>query len=164
VVDAKAQVGVARLIPAGMFYVPLRGRYEGAAHRGEVLNDRGEVRRKAYQHCGRFDSSLLRYFDSQHLTVGGPFSGEQFNYSITSSGELNGRCKDPVESRELIAMLDVVDSQLQDFGQRIFEGDTNVAPFRKGDDKPCNRCDYQTICRIDPWTHEYRSLQTPLAP
>ena len=159
VADAHAQPGVTKLIPAGMFYVPLRGRYESAAHRGEVLNDRGEARRRAYQHCGRFDSSLLCYFDSQHLTGGGPFSGEQFNYSITSSGELNGRCKDPVESRELIALLDVVDSQLRDFGQRIFDGETNVAPFRKGDDKPCNRCDYQTICRIDPWTHEYRSLQ-----
>jgi ATP-dependent helicase/nuclease subunit B len=159
VADAQAQVGVTRLIPAGMFYVPLRGRYEGAAHRGEVLDDRGAARRTAYQHCGRFDSTLLPYFDSQQATGSGPFSGEQFNYSITSSGELNGRCKDPVQSRELIVLLDAVDSHLRDFGQRILDGETNVSPFRKGDDKPCNRCDYQTICRIDPWTHDYRSLQ-----
>ena len=34
-----------------------------------------------------------------------------------------------------------------------------VAPYRKGTMTACKRCDYQSICRIDPWTHRFRVLK-----
>jgi ATP-dependent helicase/DNAse subunit B len=34
-----------------------------------------------------------------------------------------------------------------------------VDPYRKGTETPCAYCDYAHVCRIDPWTHEYRVLR-----
>jgi len=34
-----------------------------------------------------------------------------------------------------------------------------VAPFRKGSVTACDHCQYQGICRIDPWTHPFRVLR-----
>ena len=49
----------ARLIPAGVFYLNLRGEYKGGGSRAEILADAGESRRKAYRHTGRFDADAL---------------------------------------------------------------------------------------------------------
>jgi ATP-dependent helicase/DNAse subunit B len=43
-------------------------------------------------------------------------------------------------------------------GRRIFAGDVNVDPYRKGAETACDFCDYRGICRIDPWTHRFRVL------
>jgi ATP-dependent helicase/DNAse subunit B len=44
-------------------------------------------------------------------------------------------------------------------GRRIYEGAAEVAPFRKGTTVACDQCAYQAICRIEPWTHQYRTLK-----
>ena len=56
-------------------------------------------------------------------------------------------------------LLARVESQLRGMGERIFSGDTQVDPYRKGADTPCRYCDYAQVCRIDPWTHEFRVLR-----
>src|SRR5439155_12504170 len=48
--------GVARLLPAGLFYVNLRGQYERGRGRKEVLEGVRTARANAYRHSGRFDS------------------------------------------------------------------------------------------------------------
>ena len=56
--------GVKRLIPAGVFYVNLRGEYKSGGSRAEILADADEARRKAYRHTGRFDAGVLDKLDS----------------------------------------------------------------------------------------------------
>ncbi|MEI9865362.1 MAG: PD-(D/E)XK nuclease family protein [Limisphaerales bacterium] len=46
-----------KIIPAGAFYVNLRGEYKGGGSRTEILADAEEARRLAYRHTGRFDAS-----------------------------------------------------------------------------------------------------------
>jgi len=43
--------------------------------------------------------------------------------------------------------------------ERIFLGAARVDPYRKGNQTPCEFCDYQSACRIDKWTHQYRVLR-----
>ena len=43
-------------------------------------------------------------------------------------------------------------------GRAIFAGDIRLNPFQKGAQRACDRCEYQGICRIDPWTHAFRQL------
>jgi ATP-dependent helicase/DNAse subunit B len=33
-----------------------------------------------------------------------------------------------------------------------------MTPLQKGTARACDRCEYQGICRIDPWTHGFRQL------
>jgi ATP-dependent helicase/nuclease subunit B len=157
--DPNALFGTRRLIPAGIFYVPLRGRQESVAHRDEALKGRDEAHRRAYQHRGRFDRTLLPFFDSRRPAAGAAFTGDQFFYLITPAGKLDGRRREPMSSQEFHALLETADAQIRNFGVRIFEGDTAVAPYRHGAKTPCDYCEYAAICRIDPWTHHYRRLE-----
>src|SRR5208283_2579192 len=74
--------GVARLIPAGVFYVNLRGQFERGRTRAEVLSDREAVRQSRYQHAGRFDFAALRFLDNRGLP-----QGTQFKFRLKKDGE-----------------------------------------------------------------------------
>jgi ATP-dependent helicase/nuclease subunit B len=153
-IDPKNFCGVSKLKPVGLFYVSLRGTYKGGKRRDEVLAERETARRNAYCHVGHFDVTALEFLDSAR-------NCEQFQYSLRKDGAPGGRCKDPMVPEEFTALLDDVEERLREFGDRIFSGEARVDPYRKGSETPCKYCEYRPICRIDPWTHQYRSLEAP---
>jgi ATP-dependent helicase/nuclease subunit B len=144
-----------RIIPAGVFYVNLRGKFERAKSRGDALDEIGERRKSAYQHSGRFDSRALRKLDSrENATI-----GDQFKYKKNNDGNISKVSREAMQSDEFAALLDSVEANLKKMGGEIFAGKMNIAPFRKGAMTACDQCDYQSICRIDPWTHQFRTLR-----
>jgi ATP-dependent helicase/nuclease subunit B len=153
--DARAVFGVRRLRPVGMFYVSLRGTIESGGNRREVFANADTARRKAYRHIGRFDQAFLRQFDTRPDAT----SGEQFNYRLTTKGVIHGSCKEPMESAEFGRLLDGVADRIRDMGNRIYAGEIRVDPYRRGSTTACDHCDARAICRIDPWTHEFRVLR-----
>jgi ATP-dependent helicase/nuclease subunit B len=149
--------GVNRLVPAGVFYVNLRGEYKGGGTREEVLADADEARRKAYRHTGRFDAGVLDRLDR----IG---AADQFNYRRNSDGSLRKGSVEAMPRAEFDKLLDGVELQLREMGKRIFSGGAQVDPYRKGKQTPCDFCDYQAVCRIDKWTHQYRVLRAASEP
>lgn len=147
--------GVCRLVPAGVFYVSLRGRYPSEPNRTEALADSAQARKLAYRHAGRFDARALRQLDSRPDAR----SGDQFNYRLNKDGQVNKNCREVLDTTRFAAMLDAVEDHLQRMGKDIFSGVAKVAPYRKGAMTACDQCAYQAICRIDPWTHSYRVLR-----
>ncbi len=145
--------GVSRLVPAGVFYVNLRGEYRGGGTREEVLAEADVARRKAYRHTGRFDAGVLDRLDR----IG---AADQFNYHRNSDGSLRKGSVEAMPRAEFEKLLDSVELQLRAMGERIFSGATEVDPYRKGTQTPCEFCDYQAACRIDKWTHSFRVLGT----
>ena len=150
--DPRDVLGVARLIPAGVFYVNLRGQYESGDTRAEVLNDAGDARKRAYRHTGRFDASVLSKLDR----LG---AADQFNYQLNQDGSLRRGSVEALPRAEFEKLLDRVEVQLREMGRAIFSGAAQVDPYRKGSETPCAFCDYRAACRIDPWTHRYRVLR-----
>jgi ATP-dependent helicase/nuclease subunit B len=149
--DAGKVFGVERLIPAGVFYVNLRGQFENGKTRGEVLSDAARSRRAAYRHTGRFDAGTLHKLDSAGAE-------DQFNYSRKQDGTLHKRSVEALEQADFRAWLDGVESRLRRIGNAIFSGNAQVDPYRKGRETPCDYCDYAAACRIDAWTHRFRTL------
>jgi ATP-dependent helicase/nuclease subunit B len=145
--------GVNRLIPAGVFYVNLRGEYKGGGSRTEILADADESRRKAYRHTGRFDADALAQLDRTG-------AADQFNYRRNSDGSLRKGSVEAMPRAEFEKLLDGVEIQLREMGGRIFSGAAQVDPYRKGKQTPCEFCDYQAACRIDKWTHQYRVMRS----
>ena len=143
--------GVDKLIPAGVFYVNLRGQFESGKTRDEVL-DAADARKLAYRHNGRFDAGMLDKLDSQH-------AHDQFNYRLTDAGKIYANSAEALPHAEFEALLDGVETRLREMGWAIFSGEAKVDPYRKGNLTPCEFCDYRSICRIDPWTHRYRMLR-----
>jgi ATP-dependent helicase/nuclease subunit B len=143
--------GVERLIPAGVFFVNLRGQFEGGKTRDEVL-DAADARKLAYRHHGRFDASALAKLDR----VG---AADQFNYRLNQDGSLRKGSVEALPRGEFEKLLDGVESRLKEMGRAIFSGEAKVDPYRKGAETPCEFCDYRAVCRIDPWAHQWRVLR-----
>jgi ATP-dependent helicase/nuclease subunit B len=149
--NAHELFGVKKLIPAGVFYINLRGQFENGETRSEVLDNADDSRRAAYRHSGRFDTGALRKFDSKK-------AADQFNYKINQDGSFRKGQVEAMPREEFEALLDAVEAQLRRIGNEIFAGKAQVDPYRKGNETPCEYCDYQAACRIDPWSHRYRML------
>ena len=75
--DPHDVLGVARLVPAGVFYVNLRGQYDSGDTRDEVLDDADEARKRAYRHTGRFDASVAAKAGSRRSGGSVQLSAEQ---------------------------------------------------------------------------------------
>ncbi len=153
--DPRGIFGTGRLVPAGVFYVNLRGQYERGKNRDETLAGAEETRKLAYQHTGRFDARHLRLLDNRPDAT----KGDQFNYSVKKNGELSRSSREAMETGEFITLLDGVEENLKRMGRAIYAGEAKVDPYRKGKVTACEQCDYRAICRIDPWTHVYRVLR-----
>ena len=57
--DARKILGANRLIPAGVFYINLRGSFKAGETRQEVLQGGQPAWQAAYKHSGRFDLAVL---------------------------------------------------------------------------------------------------------
>ncbi len=146
--------GASRLIPAGAFYVNLRGKYERGENRNDALAEIEAARRQAYRHTGRFDARHL-----EHLDCSGSKKGEQFNYSRNKDGSISKRSSEPLDGAQFIALLDSLEMKMKELSERILSGDTRIDPYKKGLATACEYCSYGAICRIDPWTHVFRELE-----
>lgn len=148
------RLGQTRLRPAGAFYVGLRAAWPQAPHRGEALNETTPPKTQAYQHRGRYRIDLLPQLDS-----GAPDrpSG-QFHYAFNRNGEPSKRATDLLTAAQLEQLLETLEAQMIRTGQRILQGDIRLDPYRDGQETACSRCDFQSVCRIDPWTHPFRLL------
>ena len=152
--DPRRWLGVSALIPAGAFYVNLRGAYARGTTRDEVLADAEAGRKRAYRHTGRFDAAALPQLDRTG-------AADQFNYRLNKDGKLWSNSVEALPRPELELLLHNVERQLRNMGEAIFRGAVPVAPYRRGRETPCEFCDYRAACRIDPWTHRYRVLRRP---
>jgi ATP-dependent helicase/nuclease subunit B len=146
--------GAERLIPSGVFYVNLHGQYERAANRSAALENTAQSRKQAYRHTGRFDAKVVHLLDAR---AGGERC-DQFSFRFTNGGKIHGSSREALATEKFEALLDSVERNLKQMGEAIFAGQAKVDPFRKGAMTACVQCEYRAICRLDPWTHNFRSL------
>jgi ATP-dependent helicase/nuclease subunit B len=155
--NPRERFGAQRLVPAGVFYVSLRGRYQRERNRTDALADAEQARKLAYRHTGRFDSQVLRRLDARPDAR----EGDQFNYRLTAKGVVDKRSPEAMDPAHFEALLDAVKEQLRRMGGEIYAGRAEVAPYRKGAATACDQCGYRSICRIDAWRHHFRVLRGP---
>jgi ATP-dependent helicase/nuclease subunit B len=153
--NPRKRFGVMRLVPAGVFYVGLRGKYEREQNRVAALAAVEEARKLAYRHTGRFQVGSLRLLDAREEVR----EGDQFSYRLTQNGQLDKRSHEALAPSAFEALLDSIEANLVRMGREVFAGRVEVAPYRKGAATACDQCHYRPICRIDPWTDRFRVLR-----
>jgi len=146
--------GAKRLIPAGVFFVNLRGNFGGGKTRNEVLDNLRDSRQAAFQHSGRFDFTALARLDNHNEKT-----GTQFNYRLKADGQPHGASREILSRENFSELLNKVEQHLSRMGKEIFSGAVKIDPYQKGKVRACDQCDYAQICRIDSWSHEYRVLK-----
>ncbi|HEY2952582.1 MAG TPA: PD-(D/E)XK nuclease family protein [Verrucomicrobiae bacterium] len=152
----KVLFNVERLLPAGVFYVNLKGARGSGKTRAEALDDSGEQRRQGYQHRGRLNEMALAQFDSR-----GAARGDQFKYSRNKDGTLSKRGNEALAPDDFHGLLSESEGHLRRIGESIYAGVAEAAPFRKGNETACDYCEYRSICRFDPWVEPFRILRPP---
>jgi ATP-dependent helicase/nuclease subunit B len=161
--EAAKHFGVATLAPAGMFYVSLRSTFGGSAETRDAAMDGGEqktARLAGYAHEGMFDSTYRERLDNR-----GEKKGDQFRYHFTDKGVPRGGAKnDGREPEAFHCQLEETRQRLITIGNEIFAGAAGVAPYMLGKgssrETACERCDYRSVCRFDPWRDSYRVLKS----
>ena len=151
---APAWFGGKKLLPAGAFYLDLQGHYTAAKSRQDAADEAAASRQEAYKHRGRFNLEALPYLDSRPEAK----SGTQFSYRLTKEGKPYAHSSDPLPPGQFQELLDHTERLLKTMGDAIFQGEIGVNPYQYRKDRACQRCEFQAICRIDPWTHEFRAI------
>ena len=154
--DPKAIFGVSRILPAGVFYVPLRARTEPADTRRDVIGRGAEGVLAGYRHTGRFDGAALLKLDNRGLE-----RGDQFKFAKKKDGEFSKIGNEAMTSKEFGALLEKIAGDLRGHAEKIFSGDVAARPYRKGNDRACDWCQCQPVCRFDSWVHSFNVLRKP---
>ncbi len=154
---AADRFGAARLLPAGMFYVGLRGRLGSRGSRAEAMAELDADRRRAFQHAGRFDARWRTVFDLRPDAR----SGEQFRWRLNKDGRPSKSGNEALPAAEFETLLNENEERLKRFGREIFAGAFPASPFRHRARTACDYCAFRALCRFDPWTDPYRVLRPP---
>lgn len=149
--------GVENIRAVGAFFTTLRARYEGKSSRKEALQQdvAEEAVRKAYQHVGCFDVDALPWMDQRN----GANRGDQFQYQLNKDGSPRKTHWHVMPPQKFEHFMGHAARLLCEFGDRILNGEIAIEPFLHGNETPCDRCDFASVCRIDPWTHPWRKLE-----
>jgi ATP-dependent helicase/nuclease subunit B len=160
IAEIAALLGVKDLTPAGCFYVPLSARYETAKTRRDISPDKQTAQVAGYTHNGIFNHDYLMNLDS------GARAGKkgQFKYWLTKNLKAHGNGINALDREKFEAQLDRSRSLIRDIGERIFEGDIEVYPYKGSGSIACSTCHMQPICRFDSWTQSYNRLTPPPKP
>ncbi|MBK9139973.1 MAG: PD-(D/E)XK nuclease family protein [Verrucomicrobia bacterium] len=141
------------LRPAGFFYVSWQPKLVRCQSRRDAETEDELKRAKRFLHRGRFNVEALPWLERQ------PGAG-QFACRRNKDGELAARQADPMTGPAFDALLERAEAQLKALARGVLSGDAAVDPYQKGAKlRACGTCDYQAICRIDPWTHPFRRLK-----
>ena len=146
---------VKKISAAGCFLLPLRAGQERKKTRREALE--GGENGGRYMHEGLFDVERLDLLDANAPDE----QSGQFKYRLKKGGEPYKNSFNALKSEEFAEILGRSEELIRDFGRRIFEGEIAIRPYKQGKTTPCERCDYQPVCRFDPWTQKYNLLRTP---
>ena len=154
--EPKKVFGVSRILPAGVFYVPLRARPDSGDTRREVMERAAEATSTAYQHTGRFDGGALSKLDNRGLD-----KGDQFKFGKKKDGTFRKVGNEALTPEAFDALLKKIEADLRNHGARIFAGDVAARPYRKGNERACDWCQCQPVCRFDSWIHPFNVLRKP---
>ena len=152
----RPEFGRLKLIPAGAFYVNLRGAVASAGGRDDAMAEADAHRKAGYRHTGRFLADALDRFDNRRAD-----KGDQFRYWKLKEGGFSERGTEALPAAAFAELLRRNEGFLRQHGQAIFAGEARVAPYRQGPDTACDLCPCRAICRFDPWIQGYRALTSP---
>jgi ATP-dependent helicase/DNAse subunit B len=98
--------------------------------------------------------TALPYLDDRQAS-----QGAQFKFKLNANGEPDARNTDLMRPEAFAEMLDQVEAELVRMGGEIYGGAIGLNPYQKGSERACDKCQYQGICRFDPWENSFRVLR-----
>jgi ATP-dependent helicase/DNAse subunit B len=155
--EVAAHFKVEKISAAGCFLLPLSGKQPAKKSRREALEDPDAAKREGYAHEGLFDVKHVNLFDANAPDE----KSGQFKYRLTSAGVPWGGTFNALRSEEFAAILERSAELIREIGERVYQGDIAIKPYKHGTQTPCTWCDYQPVCRFDAWSQKFNVLRKP---
>lgn len=132
--------------PAGAFYVNLRPRISASGSRAEAMDQKSASADLAQD--GIFDAAILERLDP---------GGTRALFKYPKRGSTVSVAALPTE--EFRELIEGTEARLRELGRRVFAGEIAINPYAHAGATACEYCPHASICRIDPWTHDFRKLE-----
>lgn len=152
-----AHFKLGKIAPAGCFLLPLKGKRAAQKSRRTALADAEALKRAGYVHEGICDVKHLKLLDAKAPKE----RSGQFNHRLANSGAPHGNTFNALKSEDFEAILNRSEELIRDTARKVYAGDITIWPYKHGTKTACERCDYQAVCRFDPWVQKYNVLQKP---
>ena len=144
------------LTPAAAFYVKMLRGLEGIDHPSEATPIDQPAFLLKDKMRGVLASSFIRHFD-RDLQDG---ASQIVAAYVKKDGELGNIDKTDVAlPTQFAGLLQLVRHRIGELIDRMMSGDIEVKPYRIGDESPCVRCSYRSVCRFDPSVDRYRMFE-----
>lgn len=135
----------ADIIPAAEFYYQIKDPYI------DKYNDKGiddsEIRREIEHHMPGLvnnDAHVLELIDTDIAEKG---SSSVIDIGKKTNGEY--KLKNSTSTQGFQKLEEYMEIKASSMGKNIIEGDVAAVPCRKGISKPCDYCEFKSICRFD---------------
>lgn len=81
---------------------------------------------------------------------------------LTKDSTFNGRSSSVLDDEKMFTLKRFVPKKLQQAGNEIYAGCTDIKPYRLGNKKACTYCEYKAICQFDTAepTNSYNELKS----
>lgn len=143
--------------PGGIAYLSLKATTKRVRNRTESKDNPLDEAPFRHEIRGRFDldvHSLLQ-------PPAGPPASTPFKVRLKKDGQPY-KTSDLMPSAEFADQLRRIPRLLTDLGRRILEGEAKVAPYQAPNaDTPCEQCRFMEVCRIQPESFHFRTLESP---
>lgn len=156
---ALERVGGANAFPfpvraAGGFYVNLNPGIRTTKSRVEAVGVGAADLTDDLKQSGVFDWALLDRMDPGRLGLLFTYNADGLSKYTGGGGKL-----DALPSDDFRKLLQDAEENLRELGHRIYAGEVRLQPYRHGNLKACDQCDYAGICRTDPWTQDFVKIK-----
>ncbi len=93
--------------------------------------------------------------------VGGAVS-DVVKYALTKSGTKNLRSTKTITNKAFQYMKQATRDKMIQYGKEIMRGNTDISPYVLSNEKPCDYCEYHSVCGFDArfTDNNYRKLQS----
>jgi len=88
-------------------------------------------------------------------------ASEVVNCRVNKDGNIgNINASDAADAEAFAALLRYVERRIGELADDLIAGAVDVMPYRIGEETPCPRCDFRSVCRFDPAINHYLHLES----
>ena len=88
-------------------------------------------------------------------------ASEVVHCRINKDGNIgNINASDAADAEAFAALLRYVERRIGELADDLIAGAVEVMPYRMGEQTPCPRCEFRSVCRFDPAINHYLHLES----
>jgi ATP-dependent helicase/nuclease subunit B len=147
-----------QVTPVAAFYAQLVRGLKSVKHPRDAMEpDHPEFDTKGVKPRGVFHADYLDRLDAD-LESG---SSTVVHCYVKQSGDISdAEGNDAAAAEAFAALMGHVRALISRLADKIADGVITIRPYRMGDDSPCARCDFRSVCRFDAALNGYRIIQS----